>query len=189
MTLGTKGESGDWNEAEGTKLFNQPNDVALDSDGNIYVAQGHGPFAIPKILKFNANGEFITQWGSLGEGPGQFTVAHSIQIDADNNIYLADRENFRVQIFNTDGDYLSEWKFNAMACAIYLHDDGFMYMTTGFDGELAKLDMTGQVIGSIGSPGRENGQFGEGHFLTVNAAGDVFIADVVNRRVQLYKKD
>lgn len=188
MTLGTRGEAGEWNEATGSHLFNQPNETALDSEGNIYVAQGHGP-AEPRILKFSPQGEFITQWGSRGDGPGEFFVAHSIDIDDDDNIYVADRENFRIEIFDTDGNYLSEWKFNAMACGIYLHDDGYMYMTTGFDGEFARLDMMGNIIGSIGSPGSENGQFGEGHYLTLDADGNVYIADVVNRRVQKYQKD
>lgn len=188
MTLGTRNEAGEWNEATGSHLFDQPNEVAFDSAGNIYVAQGHGP-AEPRILKFSPAGEFITQWGSRGNGEGQLAVAHSIDIDEFDNIYVADRENFRIQIFNTDGDYLDTWNFNAMACAIYLHDDGYMYMTTGFDGELAKLDMQGNVLGAIGRPGNENGQFGEGHFLTVDSAGNIFIADVVNRRVQKYAKD
>jgi DNA-binding beta-propeller fold protein YncE len=188
MTLGTKGEAGNWNEASASHMFNQPNEVAIDSADNIYVAQGHGTGAEPKILKFNPNGEFITQWGSRGDGPGEFLVAHSMVIDADDNIYVADRENQRIQIFDTTGNYLNEWNFAAMACAIFLHDDGFMYMTTGFDGELAKLDMEGNVLGSIGKPGSEVGQFGEGHFLTVDSTGNIYVADVVNRRVQKYAK-
>lgn len=188
MTLGTPGESGDWDEEAGTRLFSQPNETALDSEGNIYVAQGHG-VSEPRILKFSPDGEFITQWGSRGEGPGQFLVAHSIEIDDNDNIYVADRENFRIEIFDTEGNFQNEWKFNAMVCGIYLHDDGFMYMTTGFDGEFAKVDMMGNLLGSMGSPGKANGQFGEAHYLVLDADENVFVADVVNRRVQKYRKD
>lgn len=187
MTLGTPGESGEWNEAADSHRFDQPNEVALDSAGNIYVAQGHGP-AEPRILKFSPEGRYITQWGSRGDGPGEFAVAHSIEIDEDDNIYVADRENFRVQIFDTGGNYVDEWRFNAMACGIHQHVDGHMYLTTGFDGEFAKLDLDGSVIGSLGRPGSGNGEFGEAHYLTLDESGNVYVADVVNRRVQKYGK-
>ncbi len=188
MTIGTKGTAGEWSQAAGALLLNEPNDVALDSRGNIYVVQGHGG-DMPRVLKFSPTGEFITQWGSRGYGPGQFVAAHAIEIDADDVLYVADRENMRIQRFDTDGNLLREWKFDAMVCAIFLHNDGFMYITTGFDGEFAKVDMDGNVLGAIGSPGTGNGQFGEAHALTMDAAGNAYIPDVINRRVQKFAKE
>ncbi|MES3007423.1 MAG: peptidyl-alpha-hydroxyglycine alpha-amidating lyase family protein [Pseudomonadota bacterium] len=188
LTIGTKGTAGEWNQAAGALLFNEPNDVALDSRGNIYVAQGHGG-EMPRVLKFSPTGEFIAQWGSRGYGPGQFVAAHAIEIDADDVLYVADRENMRIQRFDTEGNLLREWKFDAMVCAIFLHSDGFMYLTTGFDGEFAKVDMEGNVLGAIGSPGTGNGQFGEAHALTMDAAGNAYISDVINRRVQKFAKE
>ncbi|MDO9319690.1 MAG: peptidyl-alpha-hydroxyglycine alpha-amidating lyase family protein [Gammaproteobacteria bacterium] len=187
LTIGTKGTAGEWNQAAGALLLNEPNDVALDSLGNIYVVQGHGG-DMPRVLKFSPSGEFIAQWGSRGYGPGQFVAAHAIEIDADDVLYVADRENMRIQRFDTDGNLLREWKFDAMVCAIFLHEDGFMYITTGFDGEFAKVDMDGNVLGAIGSPGTGNGQFGEAHALTMDAAGNAYIPDVINRRVQKFAK-
>ncbi len=188
LTIGTKGTAGEWNQAAGALLLNEPNDVALDSRGNIYVVQGHGG-DMPRVLKFSPSGEFIAQWGSRGYGPGQFVAAHAIEIDADDVLYVADRENMRIQRFDTDGNLLREWKFDAMVCAIFLHNDGFMYITTGFDGEFAKVDMDGNVLGAIGSPGTGNGQFGEAHALTMDAAGNAYIPDVINRRVQKFAKE
>ena len=188
MTIGTKGAAGEWNAATGAQLLSEPNDVALDSQGNIYVAQGHGG-DLPKVLKFSPTGEFIAQWGSRGYGPGQFVAAHAIEIDADDVLYVADRENMRIQRFDTEGNLLREWKFDAMVCAIFLHSDGHMYITTGFDGEFAKVDMDGNVLGAIGSPGTGNGQFGEAHALTMDAAGNAYISDVINRRVQKFAKE
>ena len=187
MTLGTKGESGQWNEAAGEHLFSQPNDVALDSMGNIYVAQGHGG-DFPGVLKFSPSGQFISQWGSRGYGAGEFVTAHAIEIDADDVLYVADRESMRVQRYDTSGNLLREWRFDAMVCAMYLHSDGNMYITTGFDGELAKVDMDGNVLGSIGSPGSGNGQFGEAHALTLDSEGNAYISDVILNRIQTFKK-
>ena len=188
LVLGTHGMAGEWDELAGTQLFNQPNETAIDSQGNVYVVQGHVA-GEPRVLKFTADGKFIKRWGERGTGPGQFQVAHSIKIDANDNIYVADRENMRIEIFDTEGNYKNEWKFDAMVCGLYLHDDGFVYFTTGFDGEVAKADMEGKLIGSLGSPGQENGQFGEAHYLVLDKDANIYVADVVRRLVQKYAKD
>ena len=167
--------------------MSEPNDVALDSMGNIYIAQGHGG-NLPRVLKFNPRGEFITQWGSRGYDPGQFVAAHAIEIDGNDVLLVADRENMRIQRFDTSGNLLREWKFDAVVCALFLHSDGYMYITTGFDGELAKVDMDGNVLGAIGSPGTGNGQFGEAHALTLDSEHNVYIGDVILRRIQKFEK-
>ena len=188
MTIGTVGEAGEWDEAAGKHLFNQPNETALDSKGNLYVVQGHG-VGDPRVFKFDANGKFIKQWGSRGNGEGQFFAAHAIEIDATDTLYVADRENMRIERFDADGNYLGEWKYNAMVCGLYLHDDGHFYITSGFDGEWAKLDTDGKLLGALGSPGMENGQFGEAHYLVLDSDDNAYIADVINKRVQKYVKE
>tara|TARA_R110000824_G_scaffold315042_1_gene501999 strand:+ start:21994 stop:22956 length:963 start_codon:yes stop_codon:yes gene_type:complete len=190
MTLGTPGESGVWNEASGSRHFLEPNNIAFDSVGNVYVAQGHGySSGTPGVLKFTPDGEFISQWGKLGHGRNEMVLAHAIAIDSNDLVYVADRENLRIQIFDTEGKHLDQWSFNTLVCALYLHDDGFLYMTTGFDGELAKLDLNGEILGAIGRPGSANGEFGEAHGLVVDADGNVFVSDVLNRRVQKFQRD
>jgi streptogramin lyase len=189
MTLGTANEGGLWDEGSGARYFDQPNETALDSQGNLYVVQGHGQ-GEPRVLKFAPDGSFIKQWGSRGSEPGQFAVAHSIKIDPQDRLYVADRENQRIQIFDTEGEFLEQWTYDAMVCALYLHDDGSFWMTSGFDGELARIDpANGKLIGALGSPGAGTGQFGEAHFLTVDGEHNIFVADVVNRRVQIYARD
>ena len=188
MTLGTSGQAGLWDEAAGVRLFNQPNETALDSLGNLYVVQGHG-VGEPRVFKFSGEGRFIKQWGARGTGAGEFFAAHSIEVDASDTLYVADRENMRIERFDTEGNFLGEWKYNAMVCGLYLHSDGHFYITSGFDGEWAKLDAEGKLLGALGSPGKETGQFGEAHYLAVDGNSNVYIADVVNRRLQLYKKD
>jgi sugar lactone lactonase YvrE len=189
LTLGTPNVGGLWDEASGARHFDQPNETALDSAGNLYVVQGHGQ-GEPRVLKFSPDGSFMKQWGSRGSEPGQFVVAHSIKIDANDRLYVADRENQRIQMFDTEGNFLDQWTYDAMVCALFLHDDGTFWMTSGFDGELAQIDpASGKLIGALGSPGANIGQFGEAHFLTVDGAHNIFVADVVNKRVQVYARE
>lgn len=189
LRLGTPNTGGLWDEAAGERRFDEPNETALDSQGNLYVVQGHGR-GEPRVLKFDAAGRFLQQWGSRGSEPGQFAVAHSIKIDARDRLYVADRENQRIQIFDTEGRFLEQWTYDAMVCALYLHDDGSFWMTSGFDGELARIDPAdGSLLGALGSPGSATGQFGEAHFLTLDSEHNIYVADVVNRRVQVFARD
>src|SRR5207302_8667678 len=77
--------------------FNRPTDVAWDSNGNIFVADGYGN---SRIAKFDKNGKFLKSWGQRGTEPGQFNLPHAIAVDAQNNVYVGDRENKRIQVFD-----------------------------------------------------------------------------------------
>jgi len=83
LTLGVKGEAGDWNEAAGSRKFNQPTDVALAPNGDVFVSQGHTPGATgdARVLKFDKDGRYLTQWGGKGSEPGRFQVAHGLAFD------------------------------------------------------------------------------------------------------------
>src|SRR5204863_3589877 len=81
-------------------LFRQPTDVAWDSKGNIYITDG---YVNSRVAKFDRNGDWVKSWGSKGRGPGQFNTPHSIVIDRRDNIYVGDRGNHRVQVFDTEG--------------------------------------------------------------------------------------
>lgn len=186
VTLGTSGERGTWDDAAGVHLFDEPNDVAFDSAGNVYVAQGHSR-GDPQVIKFDSELNFVTMWGGRGTLPGQFAVPHSIVIDEDDLIYVADRENRRIQIFDTDGNFVKGWLYYGMACGLELHGDR-IYMTTGFDGQVAVIDKaTGDVLGVAGMPGEGLGEYGEAHLLAVSDDGSVYVADANQRRVQKYR--
>lgn len=189
MTLGTKGKSGAWDEAAGTKLLNQPNEVAFGRDGTFFLVQGHTPGANgdPRVLKFDKSGNLIKQWGGKGTAPGKFEVAHGIVINAKGELWITDRENQRIQIFDQDGNYLRELKYAGLPCALEIGKDA-IWMTNGFTGQILKLDMDGKVLAAMGKPGNEPGEFGEAHYITVSPKGDLYIADVVKGVMKFVKK-
>ncbi len=190
LTLGTKGKAGEWNEAAGTRLFNEPNDIAIGANGDIFITQGHSPGpgrGDPRVLKFDKNGNFIKTWGGKGTEPGKFDVAHGIAIDAKGLLWVTDRENQRIQIFDQDGKYIREIKYAGLPCALDIGSK-YIYMVNGFAGQILKLDLDGKVLAAVGKPGNGVGEFGEAHFIAVSPKGDIYVADSVNRAVQKFVK-
>jgi sugar lactone lactonase YvrE len=119
LTLGTKGEAGEWDEAAGSRKLNQPNDIAIAPNGDIFVAQGHTPGARgdARVLKFDKDGRFIKSWGGKGKEPGQFDVAHGITFDSKGLLWVMDRENQRIQVFDTNGTFVREQKYKGCRAA------------------------------------------------------------------------
>ncbi len=181
LTLGTKGEAGEWDEATGSRKLDQPNDVAIGSNGDVFVVQGHtpGPKGDPRVLKFDRDGRFIKSWGGKGSGPGQFQVAHAIEIDRQGLLWVADRENQRVQIFTADGAFVREIKYAGLPCDLDIGRRA-IYMVNGFAGQLLKLDLRGNVLAALGRPGTAPGEFGEAHMVAVSRKDEVYVADTVN---------
>jgi sugar lactone lactonase YvrE len=192
LTLGTKGKAGEWNEAAGSRLFNEPNDIVFGANGDLFITQGHTPGAgkgDPRVLKFDKNGTFIKTWGGKGTEPGKFDVAHGIAIDAKGLLWVTDRENQRIQIFDQDGKYIREVKFAGLPCSLDIGKE-YIYMVNGFAGQLLKLDLDGKVLAAVGKPGAAGtwGEFGEAHFIAVSPKGEIYVADSVNRAVQKFVK-
>jgi DNA-binding beta-propeller fold protein YncE len=181
LTLGTKGEAGEWNEATGSHKLNEPNDVAIGANGDVFVVQGHtpGPGGDARVLKFDKNGRFLKTWGGKGTGRGQFQVAHGIDIDGQGRIWVADRENQRIQIFTADGAYVRQIKYAGLPCDLEI-GRRWIFMVNGFAGQLLKLDLNGRVVAALGKPGTAPGEFGEAHMVAVGPKGDVYVADTVN---------
>jgi DNA-binding beta-propeller fold protein YncE len=188
LTLGTKGQAGEWSEGAEWSHFNEPNDVAIGANGDIFVVQGHtAGRGDPRVLKFDKNGKFLKTWGGRGTEPGQFTVAHGIAIDSKGLLWVTDRENQRVQVFDQDGKFVRQLKYAGLPCGLVIGSDS-IYMVNGFAGQLLRLDLNGTVLAATGKPGKGLGEFGEAHFLTVSPKGDVYIADTVNSTLHKFVK-
>jgi DNA-binding beta-propeller fold protein YncE len=187
LTLGSKGEPGNWDEATGSRRLNQPNDVAFGGNGDVFVVQGHTPGAAgdPRVLKFDKNGRFIKSWGGKGKEPGKFEVAHGIAIDAKGLLWVTDRENQRIQVFDADGTFVKELKYAGLPCALDIGPQ-YIYMVNGFAGQVLRLDLNGAVLAATGKPGKGVGEFGEAHFIAVSPKGELWVADSVNSAVQKF---
>jgi sugar lactone lactonase YvrE len=181
LTLGTKGQAGEWNEARGTRLLNQPNDLAIAQNGDLFVVQGHtpGPQGDARVLKFDKTGKFVKSWGGKGKGPGQFEVAHGIAIDAQGLLWVADRENQRIQIFDGDGAFVRELKYAGLPCSLAIGPQ-YIYMVNGFAGQILQMDLKGAVLAATGRAGTGPGEFGEAHVIAVSPKGEIWVADSIN---------
>ena len=181
LTIGTAGEAGEWNEAAGSHKLNQPNDVAVADNGDVFIVQGHtpGPKGDARVLKFDKSGRFLVQWGGKGTAPGQFEVAHGIAIDAKGLLWVADRENQRIQLFDQRGTFVREMKYAGLPCAMDIGRE-YVYMVNGFAGQVVRMDLAGKVLAVVGRPGKGPGEFGEAHFIAVSPKQEIFVADSVN---------
>ena len=139
------------------------------------------------MLKFDKNGKFIKFWGGKGTEPGKFEVAHGIAIDAKGLLWVTDRENQRIQIFDQDGKYIREVKYAGLPCSLDIGSQN-IYMVNGFAGQILKMDLDGKVLAATGKPGNGVGEFGEAHFIAVSPKGEIYVADSVNRAVQKFVK-
>jgi DNA-binding beta-propeller fold protein YncE len=187
LTLGTKGQAGTWTDGSQTGLLSEPNDVTVAQNGDIYVVQGHtpGPKGDPRVLRFDRTGRLITSWGGKGKEPGKFDVAHGVAIDAKGMVWVADRENQRVQVFNPDGTFVRQMKYAGLPCGFAVGSQ-YVYMVNGFAGQVVRMDLDGRVLSVVGKAGQGVGEFGEAHFVAVSPKGDIFVADSVNRAVQKF---
>ena len=154
--------------------FNQPTDVALDRDGNVYVTDGYGN---SRVLKFDKYGNKLLGWGMKGTLPGQFDTPHTIAIDGDL-VYVGDRENARIQIFDTSGRFLRQWHLGH-PFGLALGPNHFLYMCDAIASRILKIDPQGVVVGSFTGPQPGQGPHFDPHEIALGSDGSIFTAEVV----------
>ncbi len=124
LTLGKPGVAGD-----ALDTFNRPSAVITAPNGDIYVADGHGGDSNARVMKFARDGKFIKTWGTKGTGPGEFGELHGIALDSAGRVFVADRGNNRIQIFDADGKYITEWKQFGRPSAVYIDANDTLYVS------------------------------------------------------------
>ncbi|HLH38852.1 MAG TPA: peptidyl-alpha-hydroxyglycine alpha-amidating lyase family protein [Bryobacteraceae bacterium] len=187
---GGRGRGGPPGAGAQSDLFRRPADVAWDSAGNIYVADGLGN---SRIAKFDPNGKFIKSWGQTGSGQGQFNQARSIVIDAQDNVYVADAGNKRIQVFDRDGGYKTEFTGIGAPSALCISPGAHQVIYSSNSnppddidsaGEIYKLDLTGKVIGKFGRAGKSAKEFGTVNAISCRSENELLVGEIGNWRVQ-----
>jgi DNA-binding beta-propeller fold protein YncE len=170
--------------------FIRPSDVAFDSEGNIFVADGHGANA--RIAKFDRNGRFLLSWGSRGTDTGQFNMPHSIATDAQGNVYVADQGNKRIQIFDGKGGFKSQVTNVGVPRAVCVSGGAHQYLYSSHAGDeygmddaaIYKLELDGRVVGKFGTAGKQVKQFGLVNAIDCRTENNLYIGELTNWRVQ-----
>jgi DNA-binding beta-propeller fold protein YncE len=124
MRLGASGKAGD-----GPTHFNGPTDVVVAPNGNVFVSDGHELDSNNRIVKFAADGTYIKEWGGTGSEPGQFLVPHALALDSAGRLFVADRDNNRIQIFDQEGTFLLAWQQFGRPSGIHISADDTLYVS------------------------------------------------------------
>jgi hypothetical protein len=176
-TLGAKDAPG-----EDGGHFNRPTDIAFGQDGGFYVSDGYGN---RRVARFDGDLRFMGQWGSEGEGEGQFILPHAVTTDPEGLVYVADRTKWRVEVFTPEGVFLGQWTHIGKPYGIIYADDGCFYVCDGDNARVTKLDRSGRILGFFGEKGSGPGQLSTAHDIAIAENGDILTAHLYGR-VQLF---
>jgi DNA-binding beta-propeller fold protein YncE len=164
-------------------LFNRPTDVAWDTVGNSFISDGYNNSRVAKVDK---DGNWVKSWGKRGTEPGEFHTVHSIATDMSGKVYVGDRENRRIQIFDSNGEFLKQWTNVGAPWAICITPGPkqVLYTSDSVPGRIYKLDMDGNILGVFGKAGKRLGQFGWVHEIACPSENTLYVGEILNWRVQ-----
>jgi len=185
-------------------FFGGPTDVAWDAEDNIFISDG---YLNSRIAKYDKHGNWIKSWGSYGSEPGEFNLPHNMQADRDGNIYVADRTNRRIQVFDPDGNFQRIILLNVpfdktlqpvlgnvnpdqpdetqpWALCISKGETQYLWAADQHPGRLYKIALDGEILGMLGQLGKQLGQFNWIHGIDCSQEDVLYIADMNNWRIQ-----
>ena len=175
-------------------IFNRPTDVAWDAAGNIFVSDGYGN---SRVVKYDKNGRFIASVGSRGSGEGQLNLPHTLAADAKGNIYVGDRSNSRIQVFDNDLKFKAIYDKVGAPWAVCISPGPHQYLYSSnsypdsnpaelapVTGEIYKMELDGTIVGKFGKAGKGIGEFSTVHELDCHSENELYTAEITMWRVQ-----
>ena len=170
--------------------FNRQTDIAWDPQGNMFVSDGYNN---KRVVKIDKDGNYVKSFGSRGRGPGQFEDVHTIQVDHQGNVYVGDRQNKRLDVFDNDGNFKTAYINVGSPWAVCITPGEHQYLyssnSTGTSsmedgGEIYKMELDGRILGKFGTGGKLLKQFMAVHELDCRADNVVMAGEISNWRVQ-----
>jgi sugar lactone lactonase YvrE len=195
LRLGKAGIAGD-----GPDEFNAPSAVITAANGDIFVADGHGGDTNARIVKFAKDGTFIKTWGKKGTAPGEFDLPHTIAMDSRGRLFVGDRRNNRIQIFDQDGNFIDQWTQFSRPSGVFIDGNDVIYVADSESGSVAKDRVAwkrgirigsardGKVTAFIPDPDEGATTTSAAEGVTADAAGNIYGAEVGPKRVMKYVK-
>ena len=193
MRLGKEGVAGD-----GTDVFNKPADMVVAPNGDIFVADGHDAGGNNRIMKFSADGEFLLQWGTTGTGVGEFRDPHALAMDSQGRLFVGDRGNSRIQIFDQEGNHLETWTQFGRPSGLYIDENDVLYSADSESNARRNRGWKrGIRIGSASDgfvtafipdpePDQDNSGTSAAEGVAVDDAGNIYGAEVGPRAIKKY---
>ena len=199
MTLGTAGESGD-----DRRHFNKPTDMAITPAGDVFVSDGYGN---SRVVHFDRHGKFVKAWGKPGTGPGEFNLVHSIVVDSQGTLYVADRSNARIQVFDQSGKFLAQWRNLLVPWGLCVSGDdeiwacgsspmiwpagGGLLGCPPKDQVFMKFDRTGRLLQLWTVPKGKDGRQQPGevnwlHAIALDSQRNIYAGDIQGRNAQKF---
>jgi 6-phosphogluconolactonase (cycloisomerase 2 family) len=173
LTIGRPGEPG---KEEGDP-FRRPTDVGVASTGEILICDGYDN---ARVHKYSAEGQHLLSWGEHGDGPGQFEIPHCVRVDEEDHVWVCDRENDRIQIFDLEGNYLREWTGYNRPDTSFFHSSGAVFIAE-LPQRVRIMAADGSLITEWGGGERSDqpGLFpGCPHGIWVDSRGDLYVGQV-----------
>jgi len=174
--------------------FDRPTDVGWDAAGNIFITDGYGN---SRVVKYDKNGRFLKSVGSKGSAPGQLNLPHTMAMDAKGNVYVGDRSNSRIQVFDNDLNFKAVYDQVGAPWAVCITPGPHQYLYSSnsnpdnnnslieaVTGEIYKMELDGTILGKFGHSGKKLGEFGTVHEIDCRNENELLVSEITAWRVQ-----